>query len=178
MADNRKFETHILPNIEQIEKWLMQGATARDIAKKLHISGETLRNYRRKGERGEKPYDVLSATFTKACKVPDDEVENALWKRACGIWYDEQTFETKWSEPDQAFVERCTKRVRKYIPPDPTSATFWLTNRRPDKWKYRREVVDEDGKNDGGIIEMGKAVEEPSPPPELVAAARLEDANG
>lgn len=176
MADN-KFETHILPNIDKIEKWLMQGATARDIAKKLHISGETMRNYRRKGEKGEEPYNVLSATFAKACQVPDDEVENALWKRACGIWYDEQTFETKWSDKEQAFVERCTKRVRKYIPPDPTSATFWLTNRRPDKWKYRREVEDEN-KSEGGIIEMGKAVEEPTPPPELVAAARLEDANG
>ena len=169
--------THIEPNIEKIEKWLMQGATATDIAKNIGVALQTLSKYRKLGDEGKEPYVKLAEAFTRGCKIPDDEVENALWKRACGIWYDEQTFETKWSDAEQAFVERCTKRVRKYIPPDPTSATFWLTNRRPDKWKYRREVEDEN-KNEGGIIEMGKAVEEPTPPPELVAAARLEDANG
>lgn len=168
--------THIEPYVEKIEKWFMQGATATDIAKNIGVSLQTLNKYRKLGDAGQEPYVKLAEAFARGCKIPDDEVENALWKRACGIWYDEQTFETKWSAEEQAFVERCTKRVRKYIPPDPTSATFWLTNRRPDKWKYRREVVEEESK-EGGVIQMGAAVEEPTPPPELVAAARLEDAN-
>ncbi len=172
-----KFETHVAPHIDKIKKWLSQGATGKSVAKNLHISYDTFRDYRRRGEKGEEPYVLLSAAFAEAAKAPDDEVENALWKRACGIWYDEQTFETKWNDAEEAFVEVCTKRVRKYVPPDPTSATFWLTNRRPDKWKYRREVT-EDGKGESGVIEMAAAAQEPTPPAELIAAARLEDANG
>lgn len=176
MAAN-KFETHIAPNMDKIAKWISQGATSKAIAKNLHVSYDTFREYRRRGEKGEAPYVLLSSTFTEAAKVPDDEVENALWKRACGIWYDEQTFETKWDAAEECFREICTKRVRKYVPPDPTSATFWLTNRRPDKWKHRREVTEVEP-GESGVIEMAKAVKEPEPPPELVAAARLEDANG
>ena len=30
-----KYETHVLPNLERIEKWAKEGATAKDIAAKL-----------------------------------------------------------------------------------------------------------------------------------------------
>lgn len=33
-----KYETHVLPNLERIETWARDGATAKDIAAKLKIA--------------------------------------------------------------------------------------------------------------------------------------------
>ena len=38
-----KFETHVLPNLERIEQWAREGATAKDIAKKLRIAYSLVR---------------------------------------------------------------------------------------------------------------------------------------
>ena len=158
-----KYETHVLPYLEKIEKWAMSGATAKEIAEKLHVAYSTFRKYLDEGEKGDERYAALSAAFVQACEEPDDEVEAALHKRACGISYDECTYESKWSEAEQDFVEVCTKRVRKYVPPDPTSAMFWLTNRRADKWKYKPEPMEKED-DDGGVVVLAPVMENPGPP--------------
>ena len=159
-----KYETHVLPYLDKIEAWARKGATAKEIADKLHVAYSTFRKYLDEGEKGDERYTALSAAFTRGCEEPDDMVEAALHKRACGISYDEYTYESKWSEAAQDFVEVCTRRVRKYIPPDPTSAMFWLTNRRGDKWKYKPEPVENDGDEGGGAIVLAPVMEASKPP--------------
>ena len=63
-----------------------------------------------------------------------------MYKRACGMQWDERTYKTQWDERVGDFVEVCVKRVTKYIPPDPVSAMFWLANRRGGKWSYRPRI--------------------------------------
>ena len=82
----------------------------------------------------------------KRGKAPVDyEVENALYKRATG-------YTVKLKKPIKV---KTTKRVtgkgevteerieyadeEQYIPPDTTAQIFWLKNRRPDKWRDKRE---------------------------------------
>ena len=82
----------------------------------------------------------------KRGKAPVDyEVENALYKRATG-------YTVKLKKPIKVKI---TKRVtgkgevteerieyadeEQYIPPDTTAQIFWLKNRRPDKWRDKRE---------------------------------------
>lgn len=48
-----KYETHVLPNLERIEKWAKEGATAKDIAAKLKIAYSTLRKYIDLGQDGD-----------------------------------------------------------------------------------------------------------------------------
>lgn len=149
-----KYETHVAPYLDKIIKWAEKGATAKDIAKKLNIAYSTFRSYIDLGEKGDERYTALSAAFTKACEVPDDEIETALFNRAKGIYYDERYYETKWDEKAEDFVEVCTKRVTKYIPPDPTSAMFWLTNRRSDRWSYKPRENGNDEENASGVVMM------------------------
>lgn len=131
-----KYETHVLPYLEKIEKWAKAGATSKEIAGKLRIAYSTFRGYMEQAEKGEQRYLELKETFTRACEEPDDNVEAALYKRACGIEYEEvkreQTVNRKTGK-----IETLETRTIKYIPPDPTSAMFWLTNRRPERWKYK-----------------------------------------
>lgn len=82
----------------------------------------------------------------KRGKAPVDyEVENALYKRATG-------YTVKLKKPIKV---KTTKRVtgkgevteerieyadeEQYIPPDTTAQIFWLKNRRPDKWRDKRD---------------------------------------
>lgn len=149
-----KYETHVAPYLHKIERWVTMGATAKEVAQKLHVSYSTLRLYLSKGDAGEEPYSALSAVFTRACEEPDDEVEAALYKRACGFTAVEITVEEKYF-PQTGETMTLTKHTQRVFPPDPTSAMFWLTNRRPDKWQYKRQGTEgESQAGENGVILM------------------------
>lgn len=77
-------------------------------------------------------------------QVADDFVERSLYERAMG-----------YSHPEEKIFLHEGKEVRvetqKHYPPDPASMIFWLTNRRPDEWRHKREIS---GPN-GGPIPVG-----------------------
>lgn len=162
-----KYESHVLPNLDRIESWARAGATAKDIAKKLNIAYSTLRSYIDAGDKGDQRYVALSEAFARGCVVSDDEIETALFTRARGIEYEEKTFERQLNRETEQYELVCTKSVTKFIPPDPTSAMFWLTNRRPDRWKYKpdpEKQEEEDGET--GVVELPAVMENPGPPEE------------
>jgi hypothetical protein len=145
-----KYETHVLPYLDRIEKWVTEGATAKEVAKKLGVSYSSFRQYLDDGRKGVERYSALSEAFARAQEIPDDNVEAALYKRACGFEYDETTWEEKLTR-DGVVVE-VKKVVRKTVPPDPTSAMFWLTNRRPLVWKYKQTERPEEGDTETGVV--------------------------
>ena len=162
-----KYETHVLPNLDKITEWAKSGATAKAIAKKLGIAYSTFRKYVDDGEAGDSRYSALSAAFAQARSLPDDEIETALFNRARGIEYEEKTYEAVLNKETGEFEERCTKRVTKFIPPDPTSCMFWLANRRPNKWRYKPEPADGDDEGSAsGVVELPPVMEKPAPPVE------------
>ena len=142
-----KYESHVAPYIDKISKWASSGATAKDISKKLNVAYSSFRKYVDLGSKGDERYKALAAAFKEACDIPDDEIETALYDRAKGISWEEKTYERK-KDPDTGEMELVLpKTVTRFIPPDPTSAMFWLTNRRPDRWSYKPQ--DEDRGKDG-----------------------------
>lgn len=161
-----KYDTHVAPYLDKITRWVEQGASQAEIAGKLRVAVSTFKLYLSKGENGESPYSDLSACFREACEEPDDNVEAAMYKRACGIEYDEETYELVKDPLTGELVEKRTKRVRKYIPPDPTSAMFWLTNRRANRWKYKPEPGNDDEKGGTGVVMLPPVMEKPQPPGE------------
>lgn len=147
-----KYESHVLPNLERIAAWTREGATVGEIAGRLHLGRTSLRRYIEAGERGDERYRALAAALVHTGEAPDSAVETALLKRACGIEYEERTFEQKLDKETGKYEEICTKRVQKYLPPDPTSAIFWLTNRRPEEWKHKPGEKKEAAKEAGGGV--------------------------
>lgn len=161
-----KYESNVAPHLGKIEVWARAGATEKEIAEKLHIAYSTLRKYMDLGNQGDERYTALSAAFAQACEEPDDHVEAALYKRACGFEYVETKREQRVDRAGN-IVELVTTTA-KTVPPDPTSAMFWLANRRPDRWQYkpegRRQEEDED--EGGGVVVLTPVMEAPDPPEE------------
>lgn len=64
----------------------------------------------------------------------DDQVENALHKRAVG--YDHEVVEERLDK------DGCIHPTRKeiHVVPDQGAAMNWLKNRRPDKWREKKEI--------------------------------------
>jgi predicted transcriptional regulator len=165
-----KYETHVLPRLEEICQWLEKGATIKDVANALGISYSTIRKYLDEGQKGVKRYAAFYNSFAESQEVADRNVENALYRRACGYDYEEKTYERKKDPETGEITILHTKTVKKHIPPDPTSAMFWLTNRMPDKYKYRQIATknEDEEQSDGGVVEIPSVMPNPGPPKEVI----------
>ena len=159
-----KYETSVAPYLDRIASWLERGATAKEVASKLKIGESTIHKYLALGRKGEAPYIDLVECFQRACAEPDDHVEGALYKRACGYQYTEVTVEQKLDK--LGTVHALRKEVTRDVPPDPTSAMFWLTNRQPERWQYRKTKEDQEAKEGGGVALIPAVIGEEDKPNE------------
>lgn len=154
-----KYETHIAPYLDDIKRWMSDGATMKEVAAKLDVSYSVFKKYVSLAEKGDEKYKDLKAPFTQGKDYADDQVEAALFQRACGYTYTDR-FYKRVRDPDTGEYEMILYREEeKHMPADPTSATFWLTNRRPDTWKYKREDKVEIT-SESGVIMMPAVLEE------------------
>lgn len=128
----------------KLEDWARQGLTDEQIAENMGISRVTLYNWCNK-------HINIFNTLKKGKEIVDIQVENALLKRALGY----TTTETKVKKEFGEITEEIT--ITKEIPPDPTSAIFWLKNRRPEQWREKREV-EQSIKQNTEIDEFSKTI--------------------
>lgn len=93
-------------------------------------------------------FPQMSQAIKKGKAPVDMQVENALLKRALGYSYvetvtDFELVDTGEKDDDgKPVMEKRIKNVRsvkKEMAPDVGAAAFWLKNRRPDKWREKRE---------------------------------------
>lgn len=126
----------------KIEGWARDGLTDEQIAHNIGIQRPTLYDWKKK-------HSDISDALKRGKEVVDRQVENALFKSATGYEYEEVT-----KELTDAGM-RVTKIVTKQVSPNPTSAIFWLKNRKPPEWRDKTEV-DATVKHDklGSILEQ------------------------
>ncbi len=144
-----------------VEGWARDGLTNEQIATNLGVGKTTF--YKMLNEHSE-----LSELLKKGKEIVDYEVENALLKRALGYEYDESTYEVKYDEKQEKYVEVLTKRVTKQVSPDTTAQIkrgkeivdyevenallknaldgnvtaqiYWLNNRKPKQWRNKQDI--------------------------------------
>jgi hypothetical protein len=95
-----------------------------------------------------KRFPAISNSLKEGKAPVDQEVENALLKRAIGFTYEETTTDveqiptSKTDEDGNPIIREIvhTKTVTKTALPDVTAQIFWLKNRRPDKWREKQDV--------------------------------------
>ncbi|MDQ6353974.1 helix-turn-helix domain-containing protein, partial [Enterococcus faecalis] len=104
----------------KIGGWAKDGLTDEQIAQNIGISRSTLNEWKKR-------FPDIKDTIKRGKEVVDRQVENALFKSAVGYEYTEITKELTDSGM------KVTKRVTKQVAPNPTSAIFWLKNRKPDE---------------------------------------------
>lgn len=86
MADvgrKSKYESHVKPHFEQIDKWLNNGASEKQCAENLGIAYATWNNYKTK-------YSEFYELCSKPRTTLVDDLRSALVKRALGFEYEEK----------------------------------------------------------------------------------------
>ena len=126
----------------RVEGWARDGLTDEQIAKNIGISHQTLYEWSRR-------FPAFSDALKRGKAPVDQEVENALLKRARGYQYEETITEVE-QVPTGRFdaegnpIMKQVKHIRKVTKtalPDTTAQIFWLKNRRPDRWRDKQDVA-------------------------------------
>lgn len=128
----------------QIQGWAMDGLTNEEIATKIKINPDTLYSWMKR-------FPEISEAIKRNKEFADQEVEQALFKKATGRsvkTVEEPRFNPKTGEFELVVVRRET------LPPDVAAQAFWLKNRRPEKWRDKREFVSENTAEMSDINEL------------------------
>ena len=148
----------------KIKGWARDGLTDAQIANNIGIGYTTFKAWMRK--------EQSIRTALKEGKGPVDiEVENALYKMAVGHTVKimkpiklrtvrEGKFKGQEGKGriEEERVVQAEEEV--YVAPNVTAAIFWLKNRRPERWRDKREYVDASGDNGGISADVRNAVEQ------------------
>ena len=127
-----KYETNVLPKLFLVEMWARDGLEDKQIAGNLDISETSF--YKYKNQHAE-----FAEALKKGKNEADYEVENALYRRACGFTYEEKVKELIIDPETGEESYKVTKVVEKTALPDTTAQIYWLKNRKPETWKDKRE---------------------------------------
>lgn len=125
--------------------WARDGLSDEQIAKNMGISRSTLNDWKNK-------YPPISDALKKGKEVADYEVENALFKSACGYYYEESV-----EEKDKAGNTIGMKTFKRYAPPNVAAIVFWLKNRLKGKWVNNDNLLigsDADEDESYGIVKL------------------------
>lgn len=106
----------------KVEGWARDGLTDKQIAQKIGITPNTFYQWVNR-------FTDFKYTLKKSKEVADRKVENALFKRALGYEYEEET--KMISEGGKKSI----KVIKKHVPPDTTAIIFWLKNRKREQWR-------------------------------------------
>ena len=141
-----------------IEGWARDGLTDEQIAAKIGITAKTLYEWQNR-------FSEIREAIKKGKAPVDVEVENALLKSALGYYVTiKEPIKVKTEKQkvgEGKIVEEHIEYVEKqiYIPPQNTAQIFWLKNRKPDKWKDKREQVV--ATKDGMLADLISGLKEP-----------------
>lgn len=83
-----------------------------------------------------KESEDLKKALAVSREVADLSVEEALYKKAVGYDYWEETWELVEGEL------RLTKKYKKHVPPDTKAILHWLFNRMPGSWRSVQEPLE------------------------------------
>ena len=139
-----RYETHIIPFFQQIEEWLANGATERQIAEKLGVGYSTFNGYKAN-------YVEFAELLKKGRRNLVTDLRGALIKKAMGFHYTERKVVREHvdmpedmrnfllangftqEQIEQAELVR-TEVADKYATPDVAALNLALKNYDKDDW--------------------------------------------
>ena len=130
--NNTKWLTNVLPRLSEIRDWCMKGRTNEEMCELLGISPDSWYTYM-------KEHDELNIIVSAGKSLIDNQVENAVLKSALGFEYEE--IKTIIEEDHNGKKRTRIEKVKRYMPPNVSAQSFWLKNRKKDKWGDRKEII-------------------------------------
>ena len=114
---------------EQVEKLCLLGMTDAELATFFNVSVDTIFEWC-------KVHPSFSEARARGKEIADAEVAAKLYRRATGYSHEAVKIAQK-VDTGEVLVTPYTE----HYPPDTQAATWWLKNRRPDKWKDKSETA-------------------------------------
>lgn len=129
----KSFRPYKKEELEGIQALLRAGFSLDKVAKIFGMrSSKTLKEHA-------KQQPSLDKIVNHGISMAVAEVANALYTKATGCTYYEDTYEPNGADENGEPVLVLKKRVKKESPPDVFAANSFLNNRAPDLWKTKRE---------------------------------------
>jgi hypothetical protein len=125
--------------VEQAFRLCLLGMNDKELATYFQTSEVTLNAWKQR-------HPEFLKSVIDGREEADGKVVAAFYKRACGIEYQETTYEKIHSDQGIITEEGISteaykkKVVHKYALPDPGAAYNWLLNRQREKWKNKTEI--------------------------------------
>ena len=119
--------------LAEIELWLRDGLTEKQVCRNLGISVETLNQYKRR-------YPELVEAIKRGKQVIVTELENALIRRALGYRY--QEVKTYIKTEDGQTATEYVERTDKEMPPNVGALAILLKNKAPDRYTNDRAALE------------------------------------
>lgn len=152
--------------IELLTAWARDGLSMEQIAHKMGISKKTLYSYM------DSSLHILHS-LRKGKEESDSEVENTLFKKCNGFIQEViKPIKIKKAEYDPETGKKICEydeivyvNDQIYVPPDTVAIKYYLSNRKPDKWKDKIEQnieqkVDAEIEHSGGVVLLAPRLEE------------------
>lgn len=153
MGAKGKYEKWLLPeNLTLIQGWRRDGLSDEQVAKNMGINRTTLYDWLKK-------YKDISDAYKKGSEVALYEVENALFKAACG--YDITEAEQVEVEMADGTTSSQKRKKLRHVPPNVGAICFILKNRRPEKWRDK-QLITFDDKGNGQLAALIDGLKEGS----------------
>jgi len=112
-----------------------RGCTDIEIAEAMGVSRKTISEWKYITHAdGTRVLSSFGEALANAKEAIDSQVENALFKRACGFSVSER----------EQYTEDGKRKVRlkeRHFPPEVRAAEMWLYNRQSGRWKSPRSTV-------------------------------------
>ncbi len=129
MGKQSKYESNVLPYLDNISGWIKEGYFLKDVAKMLKVGVSTLRKYATE-------HKELKQIIDYDMQYANALVTNAIFKSAVG--YTEQIVKpVKLKKGGNEEIVEVKETV--YVPPDIKAAALWAHNRNPEKWSKKEE---------------------------------------
>jgi hypothetical protein len=127
-------------NLILVERWCRDGLTEEQICKNLGVSVTAFNKFK-------KQHMELVKALKKGREIAITEVENALFKKALGITYEETKVSIRDVDGRQV---KFTEKTTKYLPPDVAACSILLKNKdkergwsdNPQKIALEREMFE------------------------------------
>lgn len=132
-----KYEV-VKDNFPQIEKWLKNGVTEKQIAKNLGIAMSSWSLYKNQ-------YSELTELIKRSRETVIEDLRGALLKKALGFVYEEQKTYIK-TDMETGRETKYTEITKKYSVPDVAAINLSLKNYDKENWA-----------NDPQLLELRKA---------------------
>lgn len=131
MGRKNKYETHVKPNLNQIQEWY-EDLDEKQIADKLGIAVSSWENYKKK-------YPELREALKKGKQNLVGELKASLKKKAKGFYYEETKTCIKEEGGKQVKV---VEKYKKYAQPDTGAIHLLLKNLDPDWVNDDKTTID------------------------------------